>query len=190
MIKGTISKRTPQKKFLRGLLLKVLKFIEPDLKHIDEIDMAFIGSGALVLNLIISFFVGRRTFRYLHFTSKIIDEKKINCKPGSKKSVIMALAASPGLYLQAHNSINFCGSVLIGPGVKIISANHVVGDDKSGHQIDEAIKIGKGVWIGANAVILPGVTIGNEAVIGAGAVVTKNVPNGCLVGGSPAKILK
>ena len=52
------------------------------------------------------------------------------------------------------------------------------------------VKIMNDVWIGANAVILPGVIIGNGAIIGAGAVVTKNVPDYAIVGGVPAKIIK
>jgi virginiamycin A acetyltransferase len=52
------------------------------------------------------------------------------------------------------------------------------------------VKIGHDVWIGANSVIMPGITIGNGAVIAAGAVVTKDVPDYAVVGGVPAKILK
>lgn len=51
-------------------------------------------------------------------------------------------------------------------------------------------KIGKGVWIMPNVIIAPGVTIGDEAVIATGSVVTKNVPPRCLAGGVPAKVLK
>jgi acetyltransferase-like isoleucine patch superfamily enzyme len=50
--------------------------------------------------------------------------------------------------------------------------------------------IGKNVWIGANATVLPGVTIGDGAIIAAGAVVTKEVPANVIVGGVPAKIIK
>ena len=52
------------------------------------------------------------------------------------------------------------------------------------------IKIGCRVWIGAHATVLPGVTIGDNAVIAAGAVVTKDVPANAVVGGVPAKIIK
>ena len=50
--------------------------------------------------------------------------------------------------------------------------------------------IGDDVWIGANAVILPGVTIGSHCVVAAGAVVTKDVPDNCVVGGVPTKVIK
>lgn len=50
--------------------------------------------------------------------------------------------------------------------------------------------IGDDVWIGGNVTILPGVNIGNNVIVAAGAVVTKDVPDNCVVGGVPAKILK
>ena len=50
--------------------------------------------------------------------------------------------------------------------------------------------IGKQCFIGANAIIMPGLTIGNNVIVGAGAVVTKDVPSGCIVAGNPAKVIK
>lgn len=52
------------------------------------------------------------------------------------------------------------------------------------------IRIGNNVWIGAQATVLPGVTIGDGAIVGAGAVVTRDVPANVIVGGIPAKIIK
>jgi hypothetical protein len=51
-------------------------------------------------------------------------------------------------------------------------------------------RIGDNCFIGARAIIMPGVTVGNEVVVGAGAVVTKDVPNNCIVVGNPARIIK
>ena len=50
--------------------------------------------------------------------------------------------------------------------------------------------IGKQCFIGANAIIMPGLTIGNNVIVGAGAVVTKDVPSGCIVAGNPAKVIQ
>jgi maltose O-acetyltransferase len=52
------------------------------------------------------------------------------------------------------------------------------------------VTIGNDVWIGGNCTILPGVTIGNNVVVAAGAVVTKDVPDNCLVAGVPAKVIR
>ena len=53
-----------------------------------------------------------------------------------------------------------------------------------------AVRIGNNVWIGDKATILPGVTIGDGVIIGANSVVTKNIPDYCVVGGNPAKVIK
>lgn len=80
---------------------------------------------------------------------------------------------------------------LIGPGVRIISYQHehVAGKlIRLQPSVSAPIKIGKGAWIGANAVILAGVSIGDGAIVGAGAVVTKDIPDNEIAVGVPAKI--
>lgn len=78
--------------------------------------------------------------------------------------------------------------VMIAPGVSILTANH----DLKDHQILKCkqVHIKKNAWIGAKAIILPGITVGENAVVAAGAVVTKDVLPNTVVGGNPAKILK
>lgn len=81
-------------------------------------------------------------------------------------------------------------NVLIGPGAKIISINHPI-DPKYRHEMElQSVRIKQNAWIGADAKILPGVTVGENAVVGAGAVVTKDVPANSVVVGVPAKILR
>ena len=79
-----------------------------------------------------------------------------------------------------------------GPKVMILSVTHPVEPDarRDGINIPIDVTIGDDVWIGAGAIILPGVTIGNKAVIGAGSVVTKDVPESCVVAGNPAMIIR
>ncbi len=84
--------------------------------------------------------------------------------------------------------------VLIGYGTQILTRNHRIPPMPgrifgAGHE-NGPVEIGDDVWIGANCVILPGVTIGDHAVIAAGSVVTKPVPSGAIVGGVPAKLIK
>lgn len=119
----------------------------------------------------------------IHFTSKV--SGRVNIGEGVEKY----LACSGGCYIQGINGVIIGDHSLIAPGVKIISANHSV-NKLDGWDTAKPIVIGKHVWIAANAVILPEVNIGDYAIIGAGAVVTKNVPEYAVVAGVPAKIIK
>ena len=83
-------------------------------------------------------------------------------------------------------------SVLIAPGTVITTVNHALDPEKRRANICTAlpVTIGSNVWIGANCTILPGVTIGDDAVVAAGAVVRSDVPPRAVVGGVPARVLK
>ncbi len=80
----------------------------------------------------------------------------------------------------------------LGPGVHIYTATHPVDPEEraSGLEYGNPVEIGDNVWIGGHATINPGVTVGNDAVIGSGAVVTEDVPEGVVVVGNPATIIK
>ena len=79
---------------------------------------------------------------------------------------------------------------LIGPAVQIYTADHPRDPTvrQTGVEFGRPIQIGQDVWIGGGAIILPGVTIGDNAVIGAGSVVTRDVPEGSIARGNPARI--
>lgn len=78
----------------------------------------------------------------------------------------------------------------IAPGVQILTADHPRDPAvrAQGLEFGRPIRIGKNVWIGAGALIMPGVTIGDDALIGAGSVVTRDVPAGATVMGNPARV--
>lgn len=80
--------------------------------------------------------------------------------------------------------------VLIGHNVVLATLNHDVDPQKRGDMFPAPIRIGNNVWIGAQATVLPGVTIDDGAIVAAGAVVTRDVPANVIVGGFPAKIIK
>ena len=81
--------------------------------------------------------------------------------------------------------------VLIGPNVSIITSGHPVQPTgRHGVTIAKPIVIERNVWIAANATIIGGVTVGENSVVAAGSVVTRNVPANSLVGGNPAKIIR
>lgn len=81
---------------------------------------------------------------------------------------------------------------MLGPGVHIYTASHPLDANEriKGPEYGIPVKIGNKAWIGGRAVILPGVTIGDNVVVASGAVVTKDVPSNVVVGGNPAKIIK
>lgn len=78
----------------------------------------------------------------------------------------------------------------IGPAVQIYTADHPRDPEqrRAGLEFGRPVRIGRHAWIGGGAIILPGVTVGDNAVIGAGSVVTRDVPNGATVVGNPARI--
>jgi acetyltransferase-like isoleucine patch superfamily enzyme len=86
--------------------------------------------------------------------------------------------------------INIEDNVLIGPKVNLITENHPTDPTQRKSLILQPIHIKNNAWIGAGATILPGVTIGENSIVAAGAVVNKDVPANTIVGGVPAKIIK
>ncbi len=81
-------------------------------------------------------------------------------------------------------------NVLIAPKVCLLSETHPISPKERGSLVPGHIRIKKGAWIGAGAIILPGVTIGENAVVAAGAVISTDVPANTVVAGIPARIIK
>ncbi len=121
----------------------------------------------------------------------------------SKISIGNNVVIRPGTFLFADpadggGSITIEDKVSIGPGVHFYTNNHKFSDvsqfiyDQGYPEPTEndSIILKKGCWVGAAAIILPGVTIGENAVIGAGSVVTKNIPAFTVAVGNPAKVIK
>jgi acetyltransferase-like isoleucine patch superfamily enzyme len=95
--------------------------------------------------------------------------------------------------INGTGGVDIGADTLIGPGVKIISYQHQYAAGRPIREqetISRPIRIGCDVWIGANAVILAGVSVGDGAVIAAAAVVTRDVPAGAVVAGIPARAIK
>lgn len=95
-----------------------------------------------------------------------------------------------GCCFQDQGGIEIGDDALIGQQVVIATVNHDLDPEKRGNMSPAPVKIGNRVWIGAHATVLPGVTVGEGAVIAAGAVVTKDVPANTVVAGVPAKVIK
>jgi maltose O-acetyltransferase len=86
-------------------------------------------------------------------------------------------------------TIHIGSGTQVGPAVQIVTADHPrdPADRAAGLEMGKPINIGENVWIGSQAVILPGVTIGDNAIVGAGSIVTRDVPPGITVVGNPAR---
>lgn len=83
-------------------------------------------------------------------------------------------------------------NVMLAPNVSIYTAGHPIHKDmrNTGYEYGIEITIGNDVWIGGNTVIVPGVKIGNGVVIGAGSVVTKDIPDNVIAAGNPCKVIR
>lgn len=120
----------------------------------------------------------------------------------SQNETMPKLILGKNTYIGEYNNIRVAGGeITIGSGclisqfVTIVSSNHQIEKDKpiisqKWTTDNNFVHIGDDVWIGASSVILPGVTVGKGAVIAAGSIVTKDVPEYAIVAGNPAKIIK
>lgn len=123
--------------------------------------------------------------------------KHVNIERGAVFSSCVSLGDNSGIGIHASltGSVIIGKNVMMGPYCTMYSRNHAFDQCdipmcEQGFQPEEPIAIGDDVWIGGHVIILPGVHIGQGAVIGAGAVVTKDIPDYAIVGGNPAKIIR
>ena len=91
--------------------------------------------------------------------------------------------------LSASGGIEFEDGVMVAPGVRIATINHDLNNRHTIYTYGK-VTIKKNTWLGMNVTVCPGVTIGRYAVVGAGAVVTKDVPDYAVVAGVPAKVIR
>lgn len=100
-----------------------------------------------------------------------------------------------GINALMHGTVIIGNDVMMGPDCVIYTTNHSfdridIPMNQQGFSREEAVIIENDVWIGGRVTILPGVHIGNGSIVGAGAVVTKDIPDYAIVGGNPAKIIR
>jgi acetyltransferase-like isoleucine patch superfamily enzyme len=101
------------------------------------------------------------------------------------------VAVGAFVHIVANGGVSIGNNTMIASSVQITSSTH---DYRlmpfRDHRLDAPVTIGHNVWIGADAVILPGITIGDNSVVGAGSVVTKDVPPSTVVAGAPARVIR
>lgn len=123
---------------------------------------------------------------------KIWIAKIFNCDNGKNIHIGNNFTGNYNLTILDIKEVYIGDNVMIGPNTLITTVNHPLTPmGRRQHLgIAKPVRLGNDVWIGGNVTILPGVTIGNNVVGAAGAVVTKDVPDNCLVGGVPARKIK
>ncbi|MDQ0614397.1 acetyltransferase-like isoleucine patch superfamily enzyme [Microbacterium sp. W4I4] len=95
-----------------------------------------------------------------------------------------------GCRFQDQGGITIGDDCLIGHNAVIATLNHDLAPSRRADMHPAPVLLGRNVWVGANVTILPGVTVGDDAVLGAASVVTKDVPAGAIVVGSPARVVR
>ena len=132
-------------------------------------------------------------------TKLIVDSagKNINVEKGASFPRKLRIGNNSGLGINCliHGECIIGNDVMMGPNCTIYTRNHRFDDitipmNKQGFMPEKKVVIGDDVWIGGNVILLPGVVIGNHSIIGAGSIVTKDVPEYGIVAGNPAKIIR
>ena len=100
--------------------------------------------------------------------------------------------ANFNLTLEDDTHVYVGDCTMIGPNVTLCTAGHPILPElrEKGYQFNAPVKIGRNCWIGAGAILLPGVTVGDNSVIGAGSVVTKDIPSDVVAFGNPCRVLR
>ncbi len=119
-------------------------------------------------------------------------EQPFRCDYGTQIEIGENFFANYNCTILDCAKVSFGNDVLLGPNVSIYTAQHPIDAKRrsEGWESAQPVSIGSDVWIGGNVVILPGVKIGNNVVIGAGSVVTKDIPDSVVAVGNPCKVIK
>lgn len=171
---------------------EVVHLIDPEFREIDETVSRTMRLSAQ-LNTAIDLTAARRILSDI--TGTTIDESTTVFVPfytnfGKLTRIGKHVFINHACSFLDLGGITIEDHVLIGPRVNLVTENHPADPAERRSLMTKPIVIRRNAWIGANATILPGVTIGENAIVAAGAVVSKNVPANTVVGGVPAKFIK
>ncbi len=119
-------------------------------------------------------------------------EQPFICDYGYNIKIGENFYSNHNLVILDANKVEFGDNVFIAPNCGFYTAGHPLDYEtrNKGLEYAKPIKVGNNVWIGGNVVVLPGVTIGDNVVIGAGSVVTKDIPSNSVAVGNPCRVIK
>lgn len=123
---------------------------------------------------------------------QLLIEQPFYCDYGYNIHVGKNFYANMGCTILDEAKVTFGDNVLLAPNVSIYTAGHEVNVDRrvAGWEYAYPVTVGNNVWIGGSVVILPGVSIGDNSIIGGGSVVTKDIPANSIAVGNPCKVLR
>lgn len=119
-------------------------------------------------------------------------EQPFICDYGYNIEIGENFYSNHNLIILDGNKVKFGDNVFIAPNCSFYTAGHPLDVETRNRGLEYAkpIEVGNNVWIGGNVVVLPGVTIGSNTVIGAGSIVTKDIPSNVVAVGNPCKVIK
>jgi len=127
-----------------------------------------------------------------HLGEDAIVKPSLRCDYGTNISIGARSFVNYACVLLDCNTIAIGADVQIGPGVHIYTATHPLDAEarRSGWESADPVTIADGVWLGGGAIVCPGVTIGENTVVGAGSVVARDLPPGVLAVGNPCRVVR
>ena len=122
----------------------------------------------------------------------VVIENGFHCDNGKNIFIGNNFVGNYNITILDIKEVYIGNDVMIGPNTTITTVGHPINPNSRRKRLGVAseVQIGNDVWIGANVSVLPGVTIGNNVIIGAGAVVNKDIPNNSIAVGVPARVIK
>ncbi len=124
--------------------------------------------------------------------NQFLIEQPFICDYGYNMEIGENFYSNHNLVILDANKVKFGDNVFIAPNCGFYTAGHPLDYEtrNKGLEYAKPIEVGNNVWIGGNVVVLPGVTIGDNVVIGAGSIVTKDIPSNSVAVGNPCKVIK